>query len=76
MDEVSDFIRAMIGYIDRERPVLPIVPDGKTFALTVNPNELGAVPVRAGAQTKSVLVNDQNALTSYTSVAVIPATHS
>lgn len=38
MDKVSDFFRAVLGYIDRERPMLTIVPAGKVSALAVNPN--------------------------------------
>lgn len=33
MEKVSDFVRAIISYIDRERPVLTIVPEGKDSAL-------------------------------------------
>lgn len=29
MEKVSDFVRAIIGYIARERPTLTIVPEGK-----------------------------------------------
>ncbi len=33
MEKVSDFIRAVVDYIDRERPVITIVPQGKNSAL-------------------------------------------
>lgn len=32
MEKISDFIRAMIDYIDRERPTITIVPEGKNLA--------------------------------------------
>lgn len=38
MEKVSDFIRAMVGYIDRERPTLTITPAGKVSALAVSPS--------------------------------------
>lgn len=31
MEKVSDFFRAMVNYVDRERPTITIVPEGKAL---------------------------------------------